>query len=199
MYLLKRILNIMAHLGGSKRKKKVEKEKSVEKEPIKVLCPEVLYMHLNKGAIRQVPDRIVLHAMSEYIEGLYAVDFLKNIGLSVHAIITPSGKIIRCRNDNEGAYHAKGFNTNSLGVEFLVKGQHSYTSFLKAIQTPYLSQEQYEAGMCLVKEWMKEWDITKVQEHSYLSPRRKFDPGPGFPKIQFSKDIDGFTKLNSGI
>lgn len=161
--------------------------------------PKIFYMHLNKGAVHQSPDRIVLHAMSEYIEGLYAVDFLKNIGLSVHAMITPDGTIIRCRDDNEGAYHAKGFNTNSLGVEFLVKGQHTYNSFLTAIQKPYLSKEQYEAGVYLVKSWMKEYDITKVQEHSYLSPRRKFDPGPGFPKIQFSKDIDGFTKLNTGI
>lgn len=183
----------------SKRKKKETEEKTIEKESIKVSGPETLYMRLNKGGVYQFPDRIVLHAMSEYIEGLYAVDFLKNIGLSVHAMITPDGKIIRCRNDNEGAYHAKGFNTNSLGVEFLVGGRHSYTSFLAAIQKPYVSKEQYEAGVYLVKSWMKEYDIIKVHEHSYLSPRRKFDPGPGFPRIQFGKDIDGFTKLNTGI
>lgn len=197
---LKRILNIMA-----KRKKKVkpaEEQKTIvkmikEEKPInKIEFPET-FMRLNKGAINQVPGRIVIHAMSEYIDGLFAVDFLKSIGLSVHALICPNGKVIRCRLDNEGAYHAKEYNNNSLGVEFLVKGEHSYPSFLSAIQRPYLTEEQYEAGVKLVKQWISKYEIIKVWEHSWLSPGRKFDPGPGFSLYRFEEDIE--TKINSGI
>jgi N-acetyl-anhydromuramyl-L-alanine amidase AmpD len=149
----------------------------------------MLYMRLNKGAVQQTPDTIVIHAMSEYIEEFHAVDFLKNIGLSVHAMITPDGKTIKCRNDNEGAYHAKEFNTNSLGVEFLVKGQHTYTTFLAAIQNNYISDEQYKAGVKLVRHWLAKHNIIQVATHKSLSPGRKFDPGPGFPLKQFEKDI----------
>lgn len=157
--------------------------------------PDVKIMRLLKGASSQVPERIVLHSMSEYIDGLHAVDFLKNIGLSVHAMITPDGKIIRCRNDNEGAYHAKGNNTNTLGVEFLVKGEHTYSSFLSAIhKTDYICEEQYRIGTWFIREWLSKHDISGVFTHRFLSPGRKFDPGPGFPLNQFEKDIG--VKIN---
>lgn len=170
------------------RKKK--KKKKVEKMPIEVSGPEIKIMHLTKGATQQIPDQIIIHAMMERIEGMHAVDFLKLIGLSVHAMVTPDGKIIRCREDNEGAYHAKGHNTNSLGVEFLIAGEGTYPVFLSAIQKGYLdSGDQYYAGVYLIKEWIKEHEIKDVSTHRYLSPGRKFDPGTGFPYKRFEKDI----------
>lgn len=150
--------------------------------------------HIAAGRKKQTPKRVVVHSMGEYIrEGgnktRAAVDFLRNIGLSAHALVRPSGEIIRCRSDNEGAFHAKGFNVDSLGVEFLVKGQHDYGSFLKEIKKDYVTPHQYESGVKLVKEWIWLYNITQVDRHSDLSPERKYDPGSGFPWGQFLKDI----------
>lgn len=152
-------------------------------------------MPLSKGASKQIPNRIVLHAMSEYIkyEGktLHAYDFLKEIGLSAHALICPSGAVIRCREDTQGGYHAKNFNTNSLGVEFLLKGEHDYASFKKAISDYYLTFEQHIAGVELLRDWCSKYDIKSIDTHSSLSPTRKKDPGTGFPLKQFLIDVKG--------
>lgn len=153
---------------------------------------------LTAGADHQSPKRIVVHAMGEYIldtesvctiQDFHAVDFLRYIELSVHAIITPSGVVIRCRESDQGAYHAKGFNKDSLGVEFLVPGGYIYSSFLRAIKHPYLTKQQYDMGVKLVKGWMKKYNITTVDRHSDLDPKRKKDPGDGFPWQKFLKEI----------
>lgn len=170
-------------------RQKYEKNLSDLKAGKKKYIPNLRVMCLNKGAAKQTPDRIVIHAMSEFINGMHAVDFLKNIGLSVHAMVAPDGKIIRCRRDHQGAYHAKGANTNSLGVEFLVPGPHTYASFLEDIQHDYISVEQYDAGVWLLKNWLRKFDIIEISEHRYISPGRKYDPGPGFPRKQFEEDI----------
>jgi len=78
---------------------------------------------LDAGFDNHSPKRIVIHAMGEYIDtepvDYHAVDWLRKLGLSAHAFITPSGVVIRGRKDAQGAYHAKGYNAGSLGVEFL--------------------------------------------------------------------------------
>ena len=141
-------------------------------------------MPLDKGAKSQVPNRVVIHAMSEYIfhEGKYkhAADFLRDIGLSAHALICPDGTIIRCREDNQGAYHARCFNKDSLGVEFLVEGKHDYVSFKKAISDYYLTLDQHFSGVELLRDWCSKWDIKSIDRHSDLDPKRKVDPGKGF-------------------
>ena len=148
---------------------------------------------LPKGAKSQTPNRVVLHAMGEYIKfdsgNKHAYDFLKDIGLSAHALICPDGTVIRCRDDNQGAYHARNFNTNSLGVEFLVKGAHTYGSFKKVIKKPYLTFEQHVAGVELLRGWCSKYDIKSIDTHSSLSPKRKCDPGSAFPLVQFLKDV----------
>lgn len=148
---------------------------------------------LPNGAKYQTPHRVVLHSMSEYIfhEGKYkhAYDFLKSIGLSVHALVCPDGSVIRCRADNQGAYHARNTNKNSLGVEFLVAGTHSYPSFKKAIKKSYLTFEQHVAGVELLRNWCSKYPINSIDTHSSLSPKRKIDPGSGFPLKQFLIDV----------
>ena len=148
---------------------------------------------LDRGAKSQVPDMIVIHSMGEYIlhEGTYkhAVDFLRDIGLSAHALICPDGSIIKCREDDQGAYHARSFNKDSLGVEFLVKGKHDYASFKKAISSFYLTFDQHISGVELLKDWCAKHDIVSINMHSTLSPSYKCDPGTGFPKDLIAKDI----------
>jgi len=145
------------------------------------------------GGGKQVPDKIVVHCMAEFIkEGdgyTHAADFLHKIRLSAHILIAPDGEIFRLRHDDEIAYHAKGFNANSLGVEFLVSGRHDYASFIEAIRVPYLFDRQYLAGVAIVKEWVKKYQINDIYQHSELSPERKLDPSTGFPWSKFIKEV----------
>lgn len=148
---------------------------------------------LDHGSPNQTPDKIYVHAMGEYIAGTgwknHAVQYLDSRGWSAHSFIAPDGVNYRGRRDDQGAYHALGHNTNSLGIEFLVKGVHDYGSFLKAIDRPYLTPEQYKEGVIQVRYWMQHWGITDVQRHSDISPERKVDPGNGFPWAMFRRDI----------
>lgn len=127
---------------------------------------------------------VIMHAMGEYIGNQYAPDFLDSIKLSAHVLVTPSGSIIKCREDTEVAWHAKGFNSNSLGVEFLVPGHHDYGTFLDTIAQPgWLTPEQFDAGVNLVAAWAYKYGLNGDQlvRHSDIDPDRKKDPGAGFP------------------
>ena len=154
---------------------------------------QIANMPSPNGASKQNPKIIVLHAIAEFIDldqrDRYAPNYLEDLGISAHAFVTPTGTIIRCRNDNQGAWHAKGANTDSLGIEFLVPGVHTYATFIKAIEKPYLTRAQYKAGVKMVKLWVDKYDIKKVVRHSDISNGRKFDPGSGYPFDQFLKDI----------
>ncbi len=140
---------------------------------------------LEHGRSTNTPTKIIVHAMAEFLEGgdrdLHAAPFLDKLGLSAHILITPSGDLIRCRNDNEGAWHAKGHNTNSLGIEFLVPGCHTYETFKTAIKEDWVSETQYQAGLACIQNWCNAWHIKSVERHSDVSVGRKVDPGKGFP------------------
>lgn len=153
-------------------------------------------MPLTHGGSRtNKPSRVVVHAMAEYIEqggrDFTAYELLDRLGLSAHALVTPSGVVIRCRDDDEHAYHAKGHNRNSLGVEVLVPGVHTYTTFLEAMKTEWVSDEQYVATVELVKSWVDRYHIgeTGVVRHLDIDPGRKHDPGDGFPWDSFVKGL----------
>lgn len=145
------------------------------------------------GAASQIPKLIVIHSMGEYLSlgdrDMSAADFLASIGLSAQYLITPSGVVIQCRQDNQGAYHAKGFNTDSIGIEFLVPGVHTYDTFIEAIKKPYVSDTQYAVGVNLVNHLINKYGIDMVERHSVLDPDRKKDPGEGFPWHQFMRDV----------
>jgi len=146
------------------------------------------------GGGSQKPDRIVVHSMGEYVQGnddrfLHASAFLADYKLSTHILVTPDGDLIRCHKDNEIAWHAKRFNTNSLGIAFLVSGEHNYVTFINAIKEQYLTGVQYAAGIEMVNHWQRLYDIKSVDRHSDLSPNRKVDPGEGFPWEDFKERI----------
>lgn len=138
------------------------------------------------------PKMIVVHAMGEYIndpDPIFAPDFLEKYGLSAHALIVPNGDVMICRNEQTGAYHAKGHNTDTLGIEFLVRGEHDYSSFIETIKTNYVTSNQWIAGIELVRSWIEKFDIRNIQRHSSLSPGRKVDPGTGFEWDRFMERV----------
>lgn len=159
---------------------------------------------LTRGAASQKPNRAIVHAMAEYISYKnklrHAVEFLEMIeyeykgrlkrGLSAHILIAPNGDIIKCRENDQGALHAAGHNVNTLGAEWLVKGEHDYESFLKAIQYPYLSEVQFMKGCEYIrKDWIMGEGVLYYKRHSDVDPERKFDPGEGFPMEKFLKEM----------
>lgn len=149
---------------------------------------------LEAGNNHNSPRMIVVHAMGEFLldpHPIHATDFLAKLGLSAHALISPNGDVYICRDDSQGAYHARGYNTDSLGIEFLVKGHHNYGSFLEAIKGDYITDEQWDAGVSTVKTWIRSYSIIrdKILRHSDVSPGRKVDPGSGFKWDNFLKAV----------
>ena len=151
----------------------------------------IVNIPLYKGSPRNTPNKIIVHAMAEYIhDGIdyHAVDYLKKLGLSAHSLITPSGVNIRCRNDTQGAYHAKNHNIDTLGIEILVPGVHTYISFLNKMKTEYITDVQYSSLVDQCRKWIELYDIVDVLRHSDIDPDRKKDPG-SLNWQQFLQDI----------
>lgn len=154
----------------------------------------IINKHNPYGAAHQTPDTIVVHAMGEHVitgpgEAEHAPDFLLRSRLSAHALIAPDGTTYRCRADGEGAYHAKGYNTNSLGIEIMVAGRHDYSTFARALATNWVTDAQYAAALSQCREWLGLHNITRVVRHSDISPGRKIDPGAGFPWARLLEDL----------
>lgn len=148
------------------------------------------------------PKILVMHSMSEYLiwEGkkLYAKDFLKKLGLSVHGFIKPDGTYDKMIESPNKAAHAgksywngiSGLNSHSLGIELLVEGVNDFAGFNQKINTPgTYTQAQFDKSVEVFSWWMKQYKIPveNVVRHSDCSgdPIRgkgkgKTDPGSAF-------------------
>ena len=158
---------------------------------------ETINIPIQFGGGRLDPSVVVVHCMAEYVvdsdgKSYHAIEFLKKMGWSAHAFVTPSGTVIRSRNDNRVAWHAKaqGHNYKALGIEFLVPGAHDWIDFKRTIRHEYLTHQQYEAGVRFCREeWVEKLGILHYVKHSSIDPANKPDPGDGFPWPQFLTDI----------
>ena len=148
------------------------------------------------------PKILIVHSMSEFLmyEGqkMYAKDFLKKLGLSVHGFITPDGEYDKMIESPHRAAHAgksfwagiNGLNSHSLGIELLVEGVNDYGSFSKKIQEPgTYTQAQFDKTVEVFKWWMNQYKIPvdNVVRHSDCSGdhvrgvgKGKTDPGAAF-------------------
>lgn len=145
-------------------------------------------LNTNGGGIHY-PDTIVYHAMSEFIDGVHALDYLQIMGLSAHYLIEPYGNIIRTRNENLIAYHAKGHNRMTIGIELLIKGDLTYPEFINALKTNWCKPQQMKSVIWLVNDIMTRHDIKKHVRHSDIDPKRKKDPGEGFDWKYFKSQL----------
>ncbi len=159
---------------------------------------EVITRPLSHGAAEQTPQRIIVHAMCYQLdyegERLYAASFLEKLGLSAHMLVAPDGSLIRCRGDAQGAWHAKGCNTDSLGVEVLVPGVYTYQPFVQRIAEPgWVGREQFNATLDLLRHWCGCWEIGthpgQLDRHCDVDPDRKSDPGGGFPWTELKNQL----------
>lgn len=157
------------------------------------------------------PVGVVVHSMTERIswEGkeISARELLNKLGLSVHALIHPNGRIEHITPFTEKAAHAgksehsglSGLNSFFLGFELLVSGNNDYSSFVKRIQRDdCYTEAQFKAAVDLTKSWMVRYNMNvhDIVRHSDVSGdsvrgrgRGKVDPGNGFDWERFLSEI----------
>lgn len=188
------------NVGLQKRRQPVDSDSKID---YNVSHKEVCYMEPTIIEIpskyhrqrKQAVDLLVVHAMAEWViddEGVYhhCVDWLNVLKLSVHAFCLPDGRIVQSVDPEQVAYHAKEFNSRSVGMEFIVGGVHNYDSFLKRMadveNSPY-SRAQYEAGGWWFRRLADRFGLTfeQVKTHRELAPDRKKDPGDAFDWAAF--------------
>jgi len=143
------------------------------------------------GGGTQTPTRLIIHSMGEIINGMYADEFLQSVGLSAHFLLRPNGEFIKCRKTTLKAWHAKAHNTNTVGIEVLIEGEHDYASFVDGIKADWVKPEQMDALIEMSNGIITHYDIKKedVLRHSDISPERKVDPGSGFDWAYFKSKL----------
>ena len=168
------------------------------KEPRIAQIPSEHSQNFNKkqGTIK----KIIIHSMGEFIDAesddFHAKEWLDFLGYAAHFLVCPSGIIIQTLPTNIMGAHAKGHNWETIGIEFLVPGMHTYGTFLKRIENPYLTEEQLQAGIHLAA-WLKEQHSkAEITSHQILDPDRKYDPGRGFPWEKYLADVDKFLETH---
>jgi len=128
---------------------------------------------------------VVIHALAEYVidnnQANYGPYYVESIGLSAHAYITPRGPVIRQVRTKDVAWHAKGWNAQSFGVEFMVPGAHDYESFLARMKEPWVTQHAMRMGVQVLAQILHDYPNVEFTTHEKLDPERKHDPGPMFP------------------
>ena len=125
---------------------------------------------------------------------------------SANAFIEPDGTIILSVPYTKVAYHAgtsnfknmKSLNWWFLGVELLVSGVHTYSTFKTSIlnpPTPY-TDAQYRSLAWIAHTAMKKFGFpaAHIVGHSNVSPGRKVDPGSTFSWTKFKKELAALRK-----
>jgi N-acetyl-anhydromuramyl-L-alanine amidase AmpD len=164
--------------------------------------------------MKKPPEGVIVHSMGENLGGVPAEDFLRDYGLSVHALIKPDGTIIFCQKTTEQAWHAgvseymgkTYLNRYTLGVELLLEGDWTgikkFYSRINDIPNsdPY-SEAQYDSCIKLLKIWKaKHPSIQWIAKHSRVSGSdvrgndAKRDPGQ---LCDWTRIYDAFKTIKS--
>lgn len=149
------------------------------------------------------PSFFVIHAIHEFLkneqgEYLHYTQFIENLGLSFHYAILPDGSIFQHLTLDKVGYHAKNYNTASVGIELVIPGpSNSYEAFLRkmtdkgAMSYPI---RQYSALADLITNHIKQDLVIDVNTgkpaityHSDLGNELKKDPGVNFDRVLLNK------------
>lgn len=104
-------------------------------------------------------------------------------GAGYHFLVRKDGSIYRLRPENKVGSHAKGANSNSIGI-----------CFEGAYMTETMPQAQINAGKELVAYLKSKYGISKVQRHSDVYPTSC--PGKNFP---FDEIAGASGKVNANV
>ena len=104
-------------------------------------------------------------------------------GAGYHFLVRKDGSIYRLRPENKVGSHAKGANSNSIGI-----------CFEGAYMTETMPQAQINAGKELVAYLKSKYGISKVQRHSDVYPTSC--PGTNFP---FNEIAGASGKVNANV
>ena len=105
-------------------------------------------------------------------------------GAGYHFLVRKDGSIYRLRPENKVGSHAKGANSNSIGI-----------CFEGAYMTETMPQAQINAGKELVADLKSKYGISKVQRHSDVYPTSC--PGTNFPFDEIAGASSGNKNNNS--
>lgn len=150
------------------------------------------------GRRRDVVDGIVLHGIGEWVlsngDYIHCTNLLQALGLSAHAIALPDGRIVRQVDTWYVAWHCKGHNTRTAGIEFALAGTWDHDAFEDAMQgrrhAAYTdAQLDVGAAWCRARSVEHEFPVSNVRTHAQLDPGRKFDPGVPFPLERFLRQL----------
>lgn len=144
---------------------------------------EVKYEWAGSLAKRSTINMIVLHhaeASSCTVQQIHAWHIANGwSGFGYHFFINKKGEIFRGRSENVIGAHAKGYNSNSLGI-----------CFEGALDREIMPEEQIKAGQELVSYLKKKYNISNVKRHCDLMSTSC--PGKNFP---FDRIVNGKENL----
>jgi N-acetyl-anhydromuramyl-L-alanine amidase AmpD len=159
-----------------------------------------------KGRRKNI-DTVVIHfTASGTLRGTKSWFENPNSKCSAHYVIGRDGTILQMVRESDTAWHVRGHNSNSIGIELVNWGNLDLIDGIyrcwpdrwrriyevanfgqpKRIDdwwwAPY-PQVQIDACVKLVQEIRTRYGIPKnqIMAHSFLDPERKLDPGPLFP------------------
>ena len=146
-------------------------------------------------------EGVVLHAIGEWVVDAtnlggkgkgyvwHCTDWLRAIGRSCHAFALPDGRIVREVDSWYKAWHAKGWNSKTVGIEFCLPGVWPYEKFQAAMDGRREEAKYTRAQLDSGAEWARargvehSFPISRdtVWTHRSIDPARKKDPGVIFP------------------
>jgi N-acetyl-anhydromuramyl-L-alanine amidase AmpD len=161
-----RVQQVVSEKKSTEYQPRVAQEKPKESEQIYVQPDRILQAADYKKGRTQTLDTIVLHTTEGSAEGaIHHLTSPEPPEVSAHYIITKEGKIIQLVHPNDTAYHVRGWNARSIGIEF--EGNYNKP----------LTREQLKKGAGLISFLQKSYGQLFIKAHAELDPSRRKDPG----------------------
>lgn len=129
-------------------------------------------------------NMIVIHTTEGSESG--AISWLQNrrSNVSAHYVVGLQGRITRMVSDKDAAWHVRGYNSNSIGIENV--GYAHRNTWTNA---------QYNSLISLLRWLCDTYGVPKsrsaIRGHNELDPSRRSDPGPYFDWNRVIRGIQG--------